>query len=211
MMSALPGEHPRAAPPRARGEHPTMFVRRTAVRACAVLLAAAAFARAETIYDFTYVSTRNAAHNDKSHLLNTGIYLYPGEILQIVGSGQIHVGGPYYVWSNFDMGLVSPIYAPELIRGYRGDGANYTVAPIPLAGETVLFKQDRVNLNDNHDLSILVTSQSEGWFYLGMFDNYYEDNTGRHDFRITVTPEPVACALALLTFVLIRPRRRLRP
>lgn len=181
---------------------------RHAVCACALLLAVVGAARAETVYDFTYVSTRSASYNDKSHLLNTGLYLQPGEVLEIVGTGQIHVGGPYYVWSNFDMGLISPIYAPELMREYHGEGANYTVAPIPLAGETVLFKQDRTSLFDDHDLSILVTAQSEGWFYMGMFDNYFQDNTGQHLLHITVTPEPAAAVLVLFCLAALRRRTR---
>ncbi len=186
-----------------------MNIKRCAILAAALVVLAADRLPAETIYDFTYISTRNSAHNNKAHMMNTGIQVEPGDVLHLAGTGSIHVGGPYYVWSNFDMGLVSPIHAPELIRGYQGVNTNYTAAPIPLADETVLFQQYRTSLDDHQDLVLSVIAQSAGYVYLGMFDNFFADNTGQHVFRITHVPAPEpATAILLLVPGLLLLRRR---
>ncbi|GMU33790.1 MAG: hypothetical protein HS101_06420 [Planctomycetia bacterium] len=163
---------------------------------------------AGTVFDFSYISTRNAAFNNKAHMLNTGIQVGIGDLVQIQGTGQIHVGGPYYVMSNFDMGLISPLNNIELMRSYQGVVSNYVTAPIPLIGETVLFASDRVSLTDDHDVSLWVTARSAGYIYIGMFDQFFADNTGSHDFRITVIPEPAGAFLAPVLFLILGRRSR---
>ncbi len=164
-------------------------------------------ARGDSIYDFTYISTRNGAYNTKAYMLNTGVFVHAGEQVDITGTGHIFVGGGQVVWSNFDMGLISPLDSTFLIRNYFGDGATYLGTPSALTGESVLFHQDRIAEGDRHDLDITVFAQSEGYVYIGMFDHYYADNTGYHDFQLHVTPEPSAGLL--LVFALL-PRRRRR-
>lgn len=181
---------------------------RGAILAAAAMCMHASAVRAETIYDFTYVSTRDNANNNAAHLLNTGVRVVPGDILHIVGTGQIHVGGPYYVMSNFDMGLISPANTSQLIRSYRGVGGNFSAEPIPLAGESVFFRQDRANLYDDHDLDIVATAQSEGYLYIGIFDNWFADNTGQHSLRITILPEPASGLLAVIGSLALLGRRR---
>lgn len=180
-----------------------------------VLVAAICFAfageetlNAGTVFDFSYISTRNAVFNNKAHMLNTGIQVGIGDLVQIQGTGRIHVGGPYYVMSNFDMGLISPLNNVELMRSYQGVVSNYVTAPIPLTGETVLFASDRVSLTDDHDVSLWVTARSAGFIYIGMFDQFFADNTGSHDFRITVVPEPAGAFLALVSFLILGRRSR---
>lgn len=185
-----------------------MYKFRLFILAAAAVQLYASMAAAETIYDFSYVSTRNNAHNNRAHMLNTGIRVVPGDILHIVGTGQIHVGGPYYVMSNFDMGLISPLNTNEVIRSYRGVGGNFSAEPVALAGESVLFKQDRANLYDDHDLDITVTAQSEGYLYVGIFDNWFSDNTGQHALEITMLPEPGTALLVLLGACAFLGRRR---
>ena len=160
-------------------------------------------ARAGSIYDFTYISTRNPAFNNHAHMLNTGIQVSIGDLVQIQGTGQIHVGGPYFVMSNFDMGLVSPTNAVELMRNYHAVVSNYVTAPIPQAGESVLFASDRVSLFDDHDISLWVTARSSGYVYIGMFDHQFADNTGSHQFRITVIPEPSTIMLVLAPLLIL--------
>lgn len=163
-------------------------------------------ARAGTVYDFTYISTRNPSFNNRAHMLNTGIQVSIGDLVQIQGTGQIHVGGPNYVMSNFDMGLVSQTNASELMRNYQGVVSNYVTAPIAQSGESVLFASDRSSLYDDHDISLWVTARSSGYVYIGMFDQFFADNTGSHQFRITVIPEPSTIML-LITPVLFLGRR----
>lgn len=185
-----------------------MLRHRLCIPLIAALLTPCAQAAAETVYDFTYISTRNSSFNNRAHLLNTGVHVSPGDVLHIVGTGQINVGGPYYVMANFDMGLISPTNALELARDYRGVGGNFSAEPIPLFGESVLFKQDRLSLSDDRDLDILVTSQSEGYLYIGIFDNWFGDNTGQHDIQISIVPEPGTALLALAGCCAVFGRRR---
>lgn len=169
--------------------------------------AAAPAARAD-IVNFTYTSTTNNAHNNRAYFLNTGLSVQPGDRIRIQGTGSIYVGGGYYVLSNFDMGLVSALNQPSLVRDYHGNGTNYTGTPYPLAGESVLFSQDRISLTDDHHLNIIVTAQSAGKVYIGMFDNYFADNTGSHHFTLEVIPEPATASLALFAVLGCLARRR---
>lgn len=170
-------------------------------------LAAAPVARAD-IVNFTYTSTTNNAYNNRAFFLNTGLSVQAGDQIRIQGTGSIYVGGGYYVLSNFDMGLVSALNQPSLVRDYHGNGTNYTGTPYPLAGESVLFSQDRVSLTDDHHLNIIVTAQSAGKVYIGMFDNYFADNTGSHHFTLEVIPEPATASLALFAVLGCLAQRR---
>lgn len=186
-----------------------MNARRLILAVLLCLLSAADRLSADAIFDFTYISTRNAAYNNKAHLMNTGIQVQPGDLLRFSGTGTIHVGGPYYIWSNFVMGLISPLPNTELMRNYQGVNTNYTAAAIPLAGESVLFLQQRTSLDDHRDLLHSVVVPSAGFVYLGIFDNFFADNTGQFQFQITrtIAPEP-ATALLLLVSGLALIRRR---
>jgi hypothetical protein len=160
------------------------------------LALAARPALGSSVYTFSYVSTTNNAYNDHVHLLNTGIWIDAGNRVDLAGSGVILVGGPHWVMSNFDMGLISPLSGPELMRDYFPDGELYLVSPVPLEGESVLFIQDRASLSDRHDLDVSAEASSSGYLFIGMFDNPFADNRGDHSFLITVVPEP-ACGLLL--------------
>jgi len=177
-----------------------------ALAAFCILCGSGAMAQAGSVYDFSYISTRDPAFNNKTHMLNTGIQVSVGDLVHIQGTGQIHVGGPYYVMSNFDMGLISPINTTQLMRDYHGVVSNYVTAPIPLANESVLFSSDRSSLTDDHDISLWTTAPSSGHLYIGMFDQFFADNTGSHQFTITVVPEP-ATALFVFAYSLILGRR----
>jgi len=169
--------------------------------------AAVPAARAD-IVNFTYTSTTNNAYNNRAFFLNTGLSVQAGDQIRIQGTGSVYVGGGYYVLSNFDMGLVSTLNQPSLVRDYHGNGTSYTGTPYPLAGESVLFSQDRVSLTDDHHLNIVVTAQSAGKVYIGMFDNYFADNTGSHQFTLEVIPEPATASLALFAVLGCLARRR---
>jgi hypothetical protein len=189
-----------------RGFHNRITILFIAVIACAA--AGPRFATA-SIINVSFISTTNNAYNDRAYFQNTGINVHLGDILVIQGSGVINVGGGYSVKSNFDMGLISPLNSPSLVRDYHGVGNNYTGAPLPLAGETVLFSQQRSSLNDDHDLSITIPVLSNGYMYLGMFDSYFADNTGSHSFAVQITPEPSTLAiLAVFVVPFCRHKRR---
>ncbi len=164
-------------------------------------------ARAD-IVNFTFTSTTNNAYNNRAFFLNTGLSVQPGDLIRIQGTGSIYVGGGQYVLSNFDMGLVSNLNQPSVVRDYHGNGTNYTGTPYPLTGESVLFSQDRVSLTDDHHLNIIVTAQSAGNVYIGMFDNYFADNTGSHHFTLEVIPEPATASLSLFAVLGCLARRR---
>lgn len=175
---------------------------------CAVVSLSGGAVRADGLIDFTYISTRNRNFNNKAHLLNTGIFVEPGDRLDITGTGRILVGGPFSVLSNFDMGLISPIQSDELIRSYGPAGAAFRAAPIPQSGESVLFAQDLAWDDDRHDMDITVYAQSRGLVYIGMLDHEFGDNTGSHEFQIRHVSVPEPCSALLLGMAALWVRKR---
>lgn len=162
-----------------------------------------------SIVNVTITSTTNNAYNDHAYLQNTGISVHAGDLVQLIGTGQISVGGGKYVRTSFDMGLISPTNSSFLVRDYYGLGNNYTGTPVALTSESVLFSQQRNSLADQHDLVLSVPVLTNGYMYLGLFDSYFADNTGSHSFAIQVTPEPATvCCLAPALVLFRRSKRR---
>ncbi|MBN2560259.1 MAG: PEP-CTERM sorting domain-containing protein [Phycisphaerae bacterium] len=166
-------------------------------------------AAAEGTYEFLYVSTTDEAYNNEAHMLNTGIFVDAGETVSLEGHGTIlfSFDGTYSVLTNWDMGLVSPLDEGELMREYGPGPQPHHAEPIPLAGESVLFGQDRAFLNDQHDLNISPVAETSGYVYIGLLDEYFPDNAGAHSFHVVVTPEPATIGMMGL-LVLVAVRRR---
>jgi len=164
--------------------------------------------RGGEIYEITYQSTTDNAFNHRAHLRNTGIRIDEGELLHILGSGQIHFGGPWWRATSFDMGLISPLNEPELMRRFEIPSGQAGASLLPEPGETTLFDQQITSDEDLSDLDVIARAGSSGFLYIGTYDIFYSDNSGSHEFHIEIEPEPMTAALLGVAGLLALRRRR---
>lgn len=164
-------------------------------------------AMADTVIDFTYESTQDPFYNHAVHMRNTGVQVSAGDIVNVTGQYQIYFGGGYHVSTNFDMGIISPSSSLELKRNYIRENG-FSGEPVPLAQESLLFAQERYSNEEQHDLLATFTAQSDGYLFVGVWDQYFQDNSGSHFFQFSIVPEPSSVTLIALPVLSVLFRRR---